>query len=117
VNAYVFKGDSIKDWSSAINAQTDPLRVTVKYDKTRTLRSGNDAGTFRTYKLWHRMRKNLVYDEDEVGDQVTSTALSVESKAGMGDYYIMDIFQPLLGSTNQDQLAIRSETQLYWHEK
>ena len=53
----------------------------------------------------------------EIGDQETSTALSVNAKAGMGDYYIMDIFSPILGAGNADQLAIRSDTQVYWHEK
>jgi hypothetical protein len=117
VNDYVFKGSALADWSSVITAQTDPLRVTVKYDKVRVIRSGNESGTIKTYKLWHGMNKNLVYDEDEIGDQETSTALSVNAKAGMGDYYIMDIFSPILGAGNADQLAIRSDTQVYWHEK
>jgi len=117
LNDYVFKGSALADWSSVITAQTDPLRITVKYDRVVTIRSGNDSGTIRTFKMWHGMNKNLVYDEDEIGDQETSTALSVQSKAGMGDYYIMDIFSPLLGSSQNDQLAIRSDTQVYWHEK
>lgn len=117
LNDYVFKGSALADWSSVITAQTDPLRITVKYDRVVTIRSGNDSGTIRTFKMWHAMNKNLVYDEDELGDQETSNALSVTSKAGMGDYYIMDIFSPLLGSSVNDQLAIRSDTQVYWHEK
>ena len=67
--------------------------------------------------MWHPMRKNLRYDEDEEGDYTESVPLSTTSHLGMGDYYVIDIFIPLLGSGINDQFSINSTSTLYWHER
>jgi len=113
----LFRGQSGIDWGSVIDAKLDTTRITVKYDKTRQIRSGNDAGTIRTFKCWHRMNRNLVFDDDEFANEMDSSYISTSSKAGMGDYWIVDMFRPLLGAGAADELAISSETTLYWHEK
>ena len=75
--------------------------MNLKYDKSDALRRGNDAGVIKRFKMWHPMRKNLRYDEDEEGDYTESVPLSTTSHLGMGDYYVIDIFIPLLGSRDK----------------
>lgn len=113
----LFRGVGGVDWGSVIDAKLDTTRITVKYDKTRIVRSGNDSGTIRTYKIWHPMNKNIVYDDDERAGDMDSAFISTTSKPGMGDYWIVDMFRPLLGAGAGDELAISSESTLYWHEK
>jgi len=63
------------------------------------------------------MNKNLVYDDDESGDNETTNYYSVDSRAGMGDYYIYDIITPGAGGVASDQILLTSNASLYWHEK
>jgi len=113
----IFRGVNGLDWGSVLDAKLDQTRITVKYDKTRIIRSGNDAGTIKVFKLWHPMNSNLTYDDDEVADEMNPSYISTTGKMGMGDYWIVDMFRPLLGSGAADEIAISSETTLYWHEK
>lgn len=113
----LFKGQVNSDWVDPMTAPTDNSRLTIKYDKTITLSSGNEDGFIRTYKRWHPMRKTLVYDDDETGGAETAASLSILGKAGMGDYYVVDFFRARQGSATTDQLSIRPEATLYWHEK
>jgi len=113
----IFKGNINQDWPDPIIAPLDPTRITVKYDRTTTLRSGNNVGTVGEKKFWHGMNKNLVYDDDEVGAGTATAYQSVTSKAGMGDYYIIDIFSAGAGGGSGDVLRIDANSTLYWHEK
>ena len=90
----IFKGQQNIDWSDPLIAPVDTTRVDLKFDKTWTLQSGNANGVVRERKLWHGMNKNLTYDEDENGQQQGTTYYSVDSKRGMGDYFIYDIITP-----------------------
>ena len=100
-----------------MTAPTDNNRVSIKYDKTITLASGNEDGFIRSYKRWHRMGKTIVYDDDEQGAGETPGLFSVDGRAGMGDYYIMDMFRARQGSATTDQITVRPTATLYWHEK
>lgn len=113
----LFKGAQNVDWSDFIIAPVDTSRVTLKFDKTWTMQSGNNSGVIRERKLWHPMNKNLVYDEDETGQVETSRYYSTESKAGMGDYYVLDLFSAGAGGSSADQLLIAANSTMYWHEK
>lgn len=113
----LFRGAQGVDWNDIILAPLDTSRVTVKFDKTWTIRSGNANGTVAERKLWHGMNKNIVYDDDESGAGETTAKFSVDSKAGMGDYYVIDIISPGSGGTPSDQLLIVPNSTLYWHEK
>jgi len=117
IQSIVFKGTQGKDWEDYLTAPVDNSRVTLKYDKTTTFRSGNANGIVSEKKLWHKMNHNLVYDDDENGDSEITKYVSVNSKAGMGDYYIMDIILPGTGGTSTDYFQLRSTSTLYWHEK
>ncbi|QBG49356.1 capsid protein [Olive associated gemycircularvirus 1] len=113
----LFRGASGLDWNDIISAPVDTSRVSVKFDKTWTYRSGNQNGTVKELKMWHPMNHNLVYDDDESGAQQATSYFSVDSKAGMGDFIVVDYFQPGLGGTVNDLLAISANSTLYWHEK
>lgn len=117
ISTYLFKGVEGKDWSDVIIAPIDTARVTLRYDRTVTIKSGSSVGTVGEKKLWHGMNKNLVYDDDENGAATEASYSSVSSKAGMGDYYVIDFFSGGAGGGSGDILRIDSNATLYWHEK
>lgn len=114
---FLFKGSSGVDWSDVILAPVDTARVDLKFDKTWTIKSGNQNGTVIERKLWHPMNKNIVYDDDESGEAESSSYFSVSDKQGMGDYYVLDLITPGLGGSSSDLLNIYSNSTLYWHER
>lgn len=113
----MFKGQLNIDWLDYMTAPIDTQRITLRYDKTRTIASGNQSGCIRKYKMWHGMNKTLVYDDDENGAVENASYYSVSSKAGMGDYYVVDIFAPGKGATASDALSFEPQATLYWHER
>lgn len=117
VKEILFKGVEGTDWNDLIVAKVDTMRVSLKYDKLFTIRSGNDKGTATARKFWHPMNKNLHYDDDENGIQVNSSYYSVDSKPGMGNYIVIDIIQPGAAGTVNDIFRLQAEACLYWHEK
>lgn len=117
IQAVLFKGEQGVDWADLVTAPVDNRRVTLRYDKTFTYHSGNTAGTVREKKLWHPMNKNLVYDDDESALTEVSSFYSVDSKAGMGDYYVLDIVVPGTGASSTDVIQLNATSTLYWHER
>nr|QJB18685.1 MAG: capsid protein [Genomoviridae sp.] len=115
----VFRGASGLDWNDVFTAKTDNTRVSIMYDRTRIIKSGNGNGTMISPKLWHPMNKNLVYDNDESGDNETTSTKSTGGKPGMGDYYVMDFIAAGPGGTSatSDGITFSPEATLYWHEK
>lgn len=106
------------DYINVITAKTDNTDVTIKYDKTVTIASGNEAGVQRNYRRYHAMNKTLVYDSLEQGNQTIYAARSTESKPGMGDYYVVDFFQArYLSQADEGDLVFDPRATLYWHEK
>nr|QWQ66161.1 capsid protein [Genomoviridae sp.] len=73
----LFKGTVQKDWDDLIFAPIDTARVSLKFDKTWTLQSGNNNGVVRDRKLYHPMGPNIVYDDDESGDTEVTSHFSV----------------------------------------
>lgn len=111
----IFRGIVSVDYSSLFTAKTDQSRVTIMYDKTMNVRSGNANGRIITKKFWHPINKTLVYDDQENGNSFTTTANSVVGKQGMGDMYVLDLIRGNGGAT--DIWAMQSDATLYWHEK
>jgi len=124
--ATVFQGTSSQfsdnpertDWINVIDAKTDSTRVKICYDKTVTISSGNDEGISRQYTRWHPMRKTLVYDNIESGSEKTFSNFSTDGKPGMGDYYVIDLFQNRYGADGgSGNLIFDPRATLYWHER
>lgn len=114
---FLFRGVQGKDWVDPLTAPVDPTRVNLRSDVSRTIRSGNASGTVRDFKTWVPMNRNLVYDDDESGDNETTAYLSVQDNRGLGDIYVFDIFIAGTGAGSGDLLQLTSTSSLYWHEK
>nr|QEV81543.1 hypothetical protein [unidentified] len=112
----VFRGTNQQDWSNHFIAPVDRTKVTVISDTSRVIQSGNNSGVFRMYKPYYRFNKNLVYQDEEVGDHTTAGMFSVTSKSGMGDCYVYDLFYPN-GGTSSDTISVDIEASLFWSEK
>lgn len=113
----IFKGAAALDWNDAITAPVDTSRITVKYDKVFKLHTGNQSGYFGDKNFWIPLNQNLTYDDDETGAATNTRYFSEAGKAGMGDLFVYDIFEPGYGGTNTDILSINSNATLYWHER
>ena len=114
----LFKGAAGIDWNNYFTAPLDTSYITVKYDKTRSIRSGNQNGRTTTRSFWHPMNKNLVYNDDESGPFTLTQGPSTRAKAGMGDYYVIDIISTSSPqNTTTSQLQWIPEATLYWAEK
>lgn len=113
----LFKGTQLTDWTDPFTAPVDTKRVGLKYDRTRIIQSGNEQGVLRKFKIWHPMNKNLVYADEENGDDEITNKYSVDAKPGMGDYFVVDIIKAGLGGTTTDRMAFTPQASLYWHEK
>lgn len=117
INAFVFKGTRDDDWSSINEAHVDTTRVSLMYDKTVHIRAGNESGVSRIYRRWHPVNKNLIYNDDEAGASEESSHFSVESMAGCGDVYVMDIFTCSEFAETTARLNFKPQAALYWHER
>ncbi|ANN22658.1 capsid protein [Gemycircularvirus HV-GcV2] len=117
VSTLLFRGNNGQDWNDPTMASLDTRRVSVKYDRLRMIRSGNDDGVVRTYKQWFPMNKNIYYEDDESGSTMNTNPFSVESNQGMGDYYIVDIFRANPDTTAEDSLDFECNGTYFWHEK
>nr|AMH87722.1 capsid protein [Pacific flying fox faeces associated gemycircularvirus-11] len=113
----IFRGKFGQDWNNVMSAPLDQNLITVKYDKTRSIQSGNDDGILPTYSRWDPMVKNFISGDDENGGFEDTRRYSAGGKAGMGDYYVVDIINSALGSAPTDQLILGINSTLYWHEK
>jgi hypothetical protein len=113
----LFKGVQNVDWDDPLIAPVDTSRVSLKFDKTWKLQSGNERGVVRERKLWHPMNKNLTYDDDENGETEVGSYFSTTSKEGMGDYYVIDYITAGVGGTSSDYMYFNCNSTMYWHEK
>ncbi|AVK87310.1 putative capsid protein [Termite associated circular virus 2] len=115
----IFDGNRNVDWADVITAKVDTELITPLYDRRMLIRSGNEAGTVRIKKCWHAMNKNLQYDDDENGESMLERYYSTEGKPGMGDYYIVDLFQAVVPQQNvtPTNLYVNIEATAYWHER
>jgi len=116
LEGFLFEGSGGQDWWSPFTAKVDRKRVTLLYDKTRMLQSGNDVAHYHSHKQWIPINKNLVYDDAEVGSDESSFKYSVTSKMGFGDVYILDLFECASGNS-ADLLQFEPQATTYWHER
>lgn len=113
----LFEGERNQDWLSVFIAPLSRKNFSIKYDKTRIIRSTNNSGTIREYKLWHPMESNLAYREEQQGETMTESAVSVTGRVGMGNYYVIDMFRKHGNNDDQSTLTFTPEATFFWHEK
>ena len=118
LTATVFQGKPLVDWSSLMTAPTDPGRVTVHYDKTLRITSGNDEGVIRNLRFVHPFNKNITYADLEDGGGIEGSPYSTTAKPGMGNVFVWDIFMPHVTAVETaDDLFYNPTATWYWHEK
>jgi len=116
LQSQMFKGEPNIDWSNLFTAPLDNNRITVAYDRTFHFRSGNGSAHVHNMKLWHPMNKKFYYRDDESGDGNNTSVLHTSGIKGMGDYFIVDIWQGATPETD-DVLTVSYEGTLFWHER
>nr|QRV61608.1 capsid [Genomoviridae sp.] len=112
----LFSGEGGKDWHNRLYARVDTSRVSLHMDRTRHIRGGNADAHRHTFKDWIPIGKNILYDEEEAGEEKTFNVYSVNSKIGFGDLYIYDYFEC---NTLDDSYRMNLECQgvYYWRER
>jgi len=116
VSDLLFQGVINTDWLDIMTAKTDTTRLNVIYDKTTRLVPQSAARQYWKYKRWHPFNKNLVYANEENGSTETNSGYSTLGKPGMGDIYVVDMFQCASNDVS-DTIFFSPEACLYWHEK
>lgn len=113
----IFRGEQNRDWSDPLTATIDTARVDLKSDRLCVIKSGNQVGTNRSFKVFYPCNKNLTYNDDESGVVEQTSSFSVQDKRGMGNLHVLDIFMPGTGGATGDILKLTSTSTMYWHEK
>ena len=111
----LFKGTADKDFNDVMDARVDNNRARVLYDKTRLLRSGAGVHHHR-FRMYHPLNATLHYDEDEEGDGENTSPWSTTGTKGLGDVFVLDLFNCPL-SSNDHALVVKPQATVYWHEK
>lgn len=118
LTSFLFQGQQDIDWRNFFTAKVDTTRVTLKYDKVRTIAPGNESGVSRSYRFWNPIRRTILYDDDMESDVVGDKPFSTEGLIGVGDMYILDVFAIVVPPLTGDGLYTFSpEGTYYWHER
>lgn len=115
--SYLFRGSRGLDWINEITAPLDRENINVLADSRTTIQAGNEQGITRTYKRWYAFNKMLKYNDDEAGSTQNGSEFSTDSRIGMGDVYVVDLFSARAGATNASRLLFEPDGTYYWHEK
>lgn len=114
----IFLGIYTTDWNDPMRAALDKARITVLSDRLVTVKSNNDSPAPKICRHYTPIKKTLVYQDEENGNTMSVSPFSVNSKAGIGNIYVIDLFEcPAPIGTTTSALTISSEQTLYWHEK
>lgn len=112
----IFRGVEGLDWRDPITAPLDTSRITVLSDQRTNFQSGNEQGILRRISKWYPFNKNLVYNDDENAGGRNVSSYSANTRASMGDVYVIDCFS-LANSVTPGTVAFSADSTLYWHEK
>lgn len=118
----LFSGTRNIDWKDPMTALTDRMRVKVWEDRKSTMNPRNDSGMERLGNRWNAINRRLVYDDDEIGDDLegevpgtNSSPWASESPRSLGNVYVVDLFDSM--AITAGTLIIRIESKRYWHER
>jgi hypothetical protein len=113
----VFQGEVGVDWQDPMKAKLDRTRVNIHSDKFSTIRSGNDTAAPTVRNHYTSIRKTVMYDDRENGTSVIPSPFSVDSKIGIGNIYVMDLFHCPAPEDDGVTMDITSDSTYYWHER
>ena len=119
IKTILWDGGEGVDWSSEFTAKVDTSRITPLYDRTVTFNPRNESGYSRTFKMWHPIRKNIMYSDDEDGISAgRGFYVSTDGKPGVGDVYVYDIaYLAVPATTGNAAMTFNPEGTFYWHER
>lgn len=113
---HLFRGTQNSDWSNPMTAPINTQKVHVYHDRLTRIASNSDAGAQLITKRWHPIRKNMIFDDQEFGKENLSLPYAGSSRRGIGDVYVVDMFQCVNDSEGVD-LSIGTDATTYWHER
>jgi len=96
---------------------TDKTRVTIISDRSFNYSSSNEVPKPVIRKVYDAINKTIVYDDDEDGLAMTPSPLSVDSKSGLGNIYLVDFYFCPAPDEVEDSITVSSQATYYWHEK
>lgn len=118
IQTVLFEGVKTTDWTNPMLAKLDRSRVTVLSDTRRNLVAQSNAARPQIIKVYTPINKSALYLDEENGTVMTTSPLPSKSKSGLGNIFVMDLFQcpiPINETTSRLQILVNST--LYWHEK
>lgn len=114
----LYKGTLGVDFEQAfgqmINAAVDKENVRIHSDTVRHLRSGNESGMLKTFKMYTPLNQKMVYADAESGSMIRGS-VNAAPNSPLGDVYIFDLFVQTIGAPGE--LTISGQGTAYWHEK
>lgn len=113
----LFAGIGGIDWVSPFRARTDKTRVTILSDRSFNYASGNAVSRPVIKRVYDSINRSVVYGDDENGLSMDPSPFSVDSKAGLGNIYLVDFYFCPAPSDAGDALNVSSSSTYYWHEK
>lgn len=112
----MFVGQSGIDFLSVINAKPDRTNFQILSDRVVNVVPSTTAVYQKTYTMWHPINRSITYNYDEDGDELgVAQMYSTTSRIGLGDVYVLDMFQGVGSATSVHKVA--SQSTYYWHEK
>ena len=116
IQELMFKGSAGVDWDTTrpIDARLDTQRIRVVSDRKVNFNPNSEQGRYSLFKRWHPIRRKIIYDQQENGDDMTPNYWSTVSPTSSGNLYIVDFFgfPPGLGQGAAARLSIQST--VYW---
>lgn len=113
----LFQGESGVDWNKPMTAQLDRRQAKIHYDRKRVLNPGSTSGKLWNLKEWHPVNRTLMYNDRELGDRKEYFPYASQGIAGMGNLYVIDLFECATQGGEADELQFSPQCVTYWHEK
>ena len=94
IQELMFKGSAGVDWDTTrpIDARLDTQRIRVVSDRKVNFNPNSEQGRYSLFKRWHPIRRKIIYDQQENGDDMTPNYWSTVSPTSSGNLYIVDFF-------------------------
>ena len=73
IQELMFKGSAGVDWDTTrpIDARLDTQRIRVVSDRKVNFNPNSEQGRYSLFKRWHPIRRKIIYDQQENGDDMT----------------------------------------------
>lgn len=118
IQELMFQGTIGIDWDPTrpMDARLDRHRIKIVSDRRVNFNPQSDNGRYSVFKRWHGIRRRIMYDQEEAGDDQISDIWSTVAPTSSGNLFIVDFFgfPPGLAQGAQARLGLQST--VYWRE-